>query len=134
MTQKNSVYIVYTRWKNLKKTASMVDGQVGYHRPENVRRMEVEKNNSIVRQIEKTKVEEHPDLYAQQQARQREIQQEKKAQHKRDLKAKQAAAELPHFEYQGEDLSLLYKYVLSPLASFCVNHLTPIWLGQRYVR
>src|SRR5210317_416178 len=26
--KKSSVYIVYTRWKNLKKTSSMVDGQV----------------------------------------------------------------------------------------------------------
>ena len=30
--KKSSVYVVYTRWKNLKKTASMVDGQVGFHR------------------------------------------------------------------------------------------------------
>jgi len=47
--KKSSVHVVYTRWKNLKKTNSMVDGQVGFHRPENVRRMEVEKNGPIVR-------------------------------------------------------------------------------------
>lgn len=91
--KKNNVYVVYTRWKNLKKTKSMVDGQVGFHRPNNVRRMQVEKNNSIVRQIEKTKVEEHPDLFAQQQKREKEIQQQQKEEHKKKLKAKQEAIE-----------------------------------------
>lgn len=47
--KKSSVYVVYTRWKNLKKTGDMVDGQVGFHRPNNVRRIEVEKNGPIVR-------------------------------------------------------------------------------------
>jgi ethanolaminephosphotransferase len=36
-----------------------------------------------------------------------------------------AATQLPLFQYKGEDRSLLYHYVLSPLAAFCVNHLTP---------
>jgi ethanolaminephosphotransferase len=36
-----------------------------------------------------------------------------------------AIEKLPHFCYQGEDRSLLYYYILSPLASFCVEHLTP---------
>ena len=67
--KKSSVYIVYTRWKNLKKTASMVDGQVGFHRPENVRRCDVEKNNSIVNALNRTKEERHPDLYQQQRDR-----------------------------------------------------------------
>jgi hypothetical protein len=76
--KKNSVYVVYTRWKNLKKTSSMVDGQVGFHRPDNVRRMSVEKNNSIVNALNKTKTEQYPDLYKEQQDRLREIHNEKK--------------------------------------------------------
>lgn len=69
-----SVHVVYTRWKNLKKTSDMVDGQVGFFRPENVRRISIEKNNSIVRQLEKTKVEDNTvDLYQQQQDRIREL-------------------------------------------------------------
>lgn len=76
--KKNSVYVVYTRWKNLKKTSSMVDGQVGFHRPDNVRRMSVEKNNSIVNALNKTKTEKYPDLYKEQQDRLREIHNEKK--------------------------------------------------------
>ena len=71
----SNVYVVYTRWKNLKKTNEMVDGQVGFFRPDNVRRVRVEKNNSIVRQIEKSKEEKFPDLYQEQQDRRHEGQQ-----------------------------------------------------------
>uniref|UniRef100_A0A6U6DJ37 NFACT RNA-binding domain-containing protein n=1 Tax=Odontella aurita TaxID=265563 RepID=A0A6U6DJ37_9STRA len=89
-----SVYVVYTRWKNLKKTSQMVDGQVGFHRPENVKRMEVEKHNPIVNALNKTKEERHPDLYKEQQDRLREIQEEKKANRRAEEKArKQAEAE-----------------------------------------
>ncbi len=86
--QKSSVYIVYTRWKNLKKTNSMVDGQVGFHRPENVRRMLIEKNNPIVNALNKTKVERHPDLFQEQQDRLKEIQQEKKQRQRMEDKKK----------------------------------------------
>jgi hypothetical protein len=87
--QQASVYVVYTRWKNLKKTANMVDGQVGFHRPDNVRRCQVEKNTPIVKQIEKTKKELHPDLARLQQDREREIQQQKKQHHKQELRKKE---------------------------------------------
>ena len=105
------MYVVYTRWKNLKKvshfvhlqslakpkkqltletiqTSSMVDGQVGYHRPENVRRVKVDKNNSIVNQLNKTKQERHPDLAKEQQDRLNEIQAELKAKRRAEDKAK----------------------------------------------
>jgi hypothetical protein len=63
--KRNHVAVVYTRWKNLKKTADMVDGAVSYHRPENVRRIPVvEKNSSLVRQIDKTKREESSSNWA----------------------------------------------------------------------
>lgn len=92
--KKSSVYVVYTRWKNLKKTGDMVDGQVGFHRPENVRRTEIAKNNPVVNALKKTKVELYPDLYAEQQARLVEIQQEKKELRKKEEKeARIAAAE-----------------------------------------
>lgn len=86
--KKSFVYIVYTRWKNLKKTSDMVDGQVGYHRPENVRRVKIEKNNTIVKQLEKTKKELYPDLAKEQQDRLKEIQAQKKAQRRVEEKAK----------------------------------------------
>mmetsp|Transcript_900 Transcript_900/g.2008 ORF Transcript_900/g.2008 Transcript_900/m.2008 type:complete len:229 (+) Transcript_900:68-754(+) len=88
--KKSDVYVVYTRWKNLKKTASMVDGQVGFHRPENVRRLKVEKHNSLVRQIEKSKKERNDiDLYEEQQRRLQEIQRQKKNEFLRLKKVKE---------------------------------------------
>jgi hypothetical protein len=89
--KKHSVHVVYTRWKNLKKTKGMVEGQVTYHRPENVRRIEVEKNNSIVNALNKTKEERHPNLAQLQQDRLREIQIEQKEKRKEEAKQKRLA-------------------------------------------
>ena len=86
--KKSFVYVVYTRWKNLKKTNDMVDGQVGFHRPENVRRLKVEKDNTITNAINKTKVERHPDLYKEQQDRQKEIIRQKKEKNRQEEKAR----------------------------------------------
>lgn len=49
------VYVVYTRWKNLHKTASMDVGAIGFHDPTKVRRIHVTKDSSIVNQLNKTK-------------------------------------------------------------------------------
>lgn len=87
--KRHEVYVVYTRWQNLKKTADMVEGQVGYHRPQNVRRAKVEKNSAIVRQLEKSRREDYPELAKEQQQRLNEIQQTRKAQSKVQAKAKQ---------------------------------------------
>lgn len=97
--KKNHVHVVYTRWKNLMKTSSMVDGQIGFHRPQNVKQIRnVEKNNTILRQIEKTKEEKYPDLAQLQQEREREIQRQKKNEYKRLAKEK----ELKKLELQQE--------------------------------
>ena len=85
------VYVVYTRWKNLKKTSDMVAGQVSYHRPQNVRRMKAVKDNAIVNALNKTKEERFPDLYKEQQDREREIIQEKKEQKRAEDKARKLA-------------------------------------------
>ena len=66
----------------------MVDGQIGFHRPENVRRLNVEKNNPIVNALNKTKVERHPDLFKEQQDRMKEIQREKKEKKRMEDKKK----------------------------------------------
>jgi NFACT protein RNA binding domain len=92
--KKSNVYVVYTRWKNLKKTGDMVDGQVGFHRPDNVRRIQVEKNNTIVRQIDKTKIEKNAsNLFQEQQDRMKEIEQQKKIDYKKQLKEQQRQKE-----------------------------------------
>ena len=97
--------------QNLKKTASMVDGQVGYHRPENVRRCKIAKNNTIVRQLEKTKRELHPDLAKEQQDRLNEIQKQKKAQRILEEKQKkmEALERKREQEEQENDKSLATK-------------------------
>ncbi len=33
------------------------------------------------------------------------------------------------YQYKGQDLSPLYKYVLSPWADFCVRYFTPKWVA-----
>ena len=81
----NSVYVVYTRWKNLKKTNSMQDGAVSYHRPDNVRRRKVEKNKPVVNALNKTKIEDHPNLWQLQQDREREMVDEKKQAKKKQI-------------------------------------------------
>ncbi|KAL3811577.1 hypothetical protein ACHAXA_006862 [Cyclostephanos tholiformis] len=44
-----------------------------------------------------------------------------------------AAKRLPHYQYRGADLSLLYKYVLSPFAAWCVDTLTPTWVAPNAI-
>ncbi|XP_060549099.1 coiled-coil domain-containing protein 25 isoform X1 [Pantherophis guttatus] len=77
----NNVNIVYTPWANLKKTADMDVGQIGFHRQKDVKIVTVEKKiNEILNRLEKTKVERFPDLAAEKEARDREERNEKKAQ------------------------------------------------------
>jgi hypothetical protein len=47
--------VVYTRWKNLHKTASMDVGAIGFHDRSKVRKVRVTKDNAIVNRITKTK-------------------------------------------------------------------------------
>lgn len=57
----NDVDIVYTMWSNLKKTAGMEVGQVGFHKERDVRKIRVTKKiNEIVNRLNKTKREEFP--------------------------------------------------------------------------
>eukprot|EP00545_Synedropsis_sp_CCMP1620_P007921 CAMPEP_0119010888 /NCGR_PEP_ID=MMETSP1176-20130426/5315_1 /TAXON_ID=265551 /ORGANISM="Synedropsis recta cf, Strain CCMP1620" /LENGTH=214 /DNA_ID=CAMNT_0006963629 /DNA_START=71 /DNA_END=715 /DNA_ORIENTATION=- len=95
--------VVYTRWKNLKKTAGMVEGQVTYHRPENVKRIEVEKNNPLVKQLEKTKEEKFPDLWQLQQDRLREVIEDNKE--RRRFEEKQKKKEALENKKRKEELS-----------------------------
>ena len=64
----------------------MVDGQVGFHRPHNKKRLSVEKNNPIVNALNKTKVEKNPNLHEEQQMRLDEIRRLEKEKRRQDLK------------------------------------------------
>ena len=46
-----------------------------------------------------------------------------------DYITEEGRAALKRYKYVGEDRSLLYKYVLSPWAEFCVVWLTPEWVA-----
>lgn len=69
----------------------MVAGAVSYHRPDNVRRISVEKNNPIVKALERTKEERYPDLAQEQQDRLNEIIRQNKAAAKQQAKEEQMA-------------------------------------------
>ncbi|KAG6391266.1 hypothetical protein SASPL_149019 [Salvia splendens] len=65
----NNVDVVYTPWQNLKKTASMDVGQVGFYNSKMVRTVRVEKRiNEIINRLNRTKVERTPDLKAEREA------------------------------------------------------------------
>ncbi|XP_017511313.1 coiled-coil domain-containing protein 25 isoform X2 [Manis javanica] len=77
----NNVNVVYTPWSNLKKTADMDVGQIGFHRQKDVKIVTVEKKvNEVLNRLEKTKMERFPDLAAEKEGRDREERNEKKAQ------------------------------------------------------
>ena len=61
--------VIYTKWRNLKKTKQMEAGAVSFHDKAKVRKVDVEKNNAIVNALNRTKREEFPDLAAEQEAR-----------------------------------------------------------------
>ena len=76
----NNLQIVYTPWSNLKKTGDMATGQVGFHSPRLVKYIRVETRiNEIVNRLNKTKTESFPDLCAERQEHQQELNNAKKA-------------------------------------------------------
>lgn len=53
----NNINVIYTFWSNLKKTADMEVGQIGFHDQQSVRSVHVERKvNEIVNRLNKTKV------------------------------------------------------------------------------
>ncbi|RDX79516.1 Coiled-coil domain-containing protein 25 [Mucuna pruriens] len=91
----NNVDVVYTPWSNLKKTASMDVGQVGFHNSKMVRTVRVEKRiNEIVNRLNKTKVERKPDLKAEREA----VNAAERAERKQQLREKKRREELERLE------------------------------------
>ncbi|KAJ1949187.1 Coiled-coil domain-containing protein 25, partial [Dispira parvispora] len=72
--KKNNLVIIYTPWRNLKKTGDMAVGQVSFHNPKLVKRCHIETRvNEIVNRLNKTRVEKQPDLHAEKAEHQREL-------------------------------------------------------------
>lgn len=71
--------VVYTLWSNLKKTADMEVGQIGFFCEKSVKKFRVEKRvNEIVNRLNKTKTEDHQDLRRQREERDSKERKEKK--------------------------------------------------------
>ncbi|XP_043704384.1 coiled-coil domain-containing protein 25-like isoform X1 [Telopea speciosissima] len=105
----NNIDVVYTPWYNLKKTASMDVGQVGFHNPKMVRTVRVEKRiNEIVNRLNKTKVERKPDLkvYA---AEREAVNAAERAERKVQLRDKKRREEMERLEKEKQAEIRSYK-------------------------
>lgn len=90
----SNVEVVYTPASNLKKTAAMDVGQVGFHDPKLVRYVTVPKRlNDIINRLNKTKVERYPDLKAEREAFDKEQRSREKAALQAQRRAEKEAAE-----------------------------------------
>eukprot|EP01006_Ploeotia_vitrea_P063971 TRINITY_DN86655_c0_g1_i1.p1 TRINITY_DN86655_c0_g1~~TRINITY_DN86655_c0_g1_i1.p1 ORF type:complete len:208 (+),score=37.32 TRINITY_DN86655_c0_g1_i1:25-648(+) len=93
----NDVKVVYTPWTNLKKTAAMKEGQVGFHSDKAVKYTIVaKKKNAVINKLEKSKQEKFPDLQAEREERDRQERHEKKM----ELVAEKAAEKARQEEYK----------------------------------
>ncbi|KAK9100978.1 hypothetical protein Scep_024408 [Stephania cephalantha] len=102
----NNVDVVYTPWYNLKKTASMDVGQVGFHNPKMVRTVRVEKRiNEIVNRLNKTKVERKPDLRAERES----VNASERAERKVQLREKKRREEMERLEKEKQAELRSYK-------------------------
>ncbi|KAK9273390.1 hypothetical protein L1049_018200 [Liquidambar formosana] len=102
----NNIDVVYTPWHNLKKTASMDVGQVGFHNPKNVRTVRVEKRiNEIVNRLNRTKVERKPDFKAEREA----VAAAEKAERKLQLRDKKRREEVERLEKERQAEIRSYK-------------------------
>ncbi|KAL2516901.1 hypothetical protein Adt_13148 [Abeliophyllum distichum] len=105
----NNVDIVYTPWQNLKKTASMDVGQVGFYNQKMVRTVRVEKRiNEIVNRLNRTKVERTPDLKAEREA----VNAAERAVKKQHLREKKRKEELERLEKEKQAELRSYKNLM----------------------
>lgn len=102
----NNIDVVYTPWSNLKKTASMDVGQIGFHNPKMVRTVRVEKRiNEIVNRLNRTKVERKPDLKAEREA----VNAAERAERKLQLRDKKRREEMERLEKEIQSELRSYK-------------------------
>ncbi|KIY97006.1 Coiled-coil domain-containing protein 25-like protein [Monoraphidium neglectum] len=105
----NNVPIVYTPWANLKKTADMDIGQVGFHDAKRVRKAKVErKSNDIIKRLEKTRDERNPDLRAEKETFEALVRARKRAE---ERQARQEAKVAKDEQRRQEDLKS-YKHIM----------------------
>ncbi|CAI0441492.1 unnamed protein product [Linum tenue] len=102
----NNIDVVYTPWSNLKKTATMDVGQVGFHNSKMVRTVKVEKRiNEVINRLNKTKVERTPDLRAEREA----VNAAERAERKLQLRDKKRREEMDRMEKERQAEVRSYK-------------------------
>lgn len=105
----NNLDIVYTRASNLRKTASMEVGQVGFFDEKAVKKIRVERKlNEVVNRLNKTKLERCPDLEAEREAWDRE----QRGRAKAELQAQKAADKAAREEQKLAEETKSYKNVM----------------------
>lgn len=89
--KQDNITVIYTPWKNLKKTGDMVSGQVGFHKEKEVKKVFVDTRiNAVVNRLNKTKVEKFPNL--QQERRDYDKEKQRTEQERRRQKQKEELA------------------------------------------
>jgi len=106
------VYVVYTRWRNLNKTNDMEVGSIGYHDKTKVKRIKVEKDQTIVNKINKTKEERFPDLPALQRQRAEEIRKQEQDQKKEQKETKRITEKKERWEKEQAANLKSYKSIM----------------------
>ncbi|BDA46354.1 Coiled-coil domain-containing protein 25 [Coccomyxa sp. Obi] len=106
----DNVGIVWTPVSNLKKTASMEVGQVGFKDQKLIRKTKVDTRvNAIVNRLNATKREEYPDLAAEREAYDKEVRLVRKAEIQAQKRSEKAAKEAAARELDMRS----YKHVMT---------------------
>lgn len=106
----NNVAVVYTYWKNLKKTGDMDVGQVSFHNARAVKRVTVEKRiNEIVNRLNRTKTESFPNFAAEKLARKKELNRRAREQLRKKAEADKALREQRAREKEARSYDRIHK-------------------------
>lgn len=106
----SNVGIVYTYWSNLKKTGDMDVGQVSFHNMKAVKRCNVEKRiNEIVNRLNRSKTEAFPDLAAEKNARNKELNRKAREAVKHEQETEKALREQRIKEKEARSYNKIHK-------------------------
>ena len=108
--KKSEVDIVYTEWENLRKAAHMADGQVGFVDDKKVVKIrQVPKKKELLKELEKTKTEEYPDLAKERADRDAEVIRIRKQKQREEAKKEKERLRKLREEADRRDLKHLMK-------------------------
>lgn len=62
--KKKGLQVIYTWATNLYKNADMATGAVSFHDDKLVKKLHVEKDNDMIKKLNRTKEEKNPDLFS----------------------------------------------------------------------